>query len=378
MTHLEKKQPHKEKPLILYAPLDWGLGHTTRSIPLIRAFLEGGCRVLVACNSTQKEILAQEFPELEFKHLKGFGLKYGQNRTTTLIRLLLQVPKILIRIKNEIRVVKSIATKEGISAVVSDNRYGAYSPGLPSVFITHQLWPATGLGKLADRLCRITVKKYITRFDECWIPDLHDEGNLAGALSHPSYPFFRGTDIRYIGPYSRFEPCSPIADLSGRGDELRLLILLSGPEPQRSILEEKLLQQVAQLAAQVVLVRGRPSKHVSGQNISSLRVINYAGTAELNKLVCESDFVICRPGYSTIMDMLKLKKKLIVIPTPGQAEQEYLGNYLHQKKMVISSQQNDVDLPVLLNAAKTFAYQEFGGNFQGYQKAVSLFVGRLK
>ena len=378
MTRFEKIQPHKEKPLILYAPLDWGLGHTTRSIPVIRAFLEGGCRVLIACNSTQKEILAQEFPELEFTHLKGFGLKYGQNRTTTLIRLLLQVPKILIRIKNEFRVVRSIAVKEGISAVVSDNRYGAYSPGLPSVFITHQLWPATGLGKLADRLCRLTVKKYVTRFDECWIPDLHGEGNLAGALSHPSYPFFRGTDIRYIGPYSRFQPCSPIADLAGRGDELRLLILLSGPEPQRTILEEKLLQQIGRLPAQVVLVRGRPSKNIAVQDISTLRVINYAGTAELNKLVCESDFVICRPGYTTIMDLLKLKKKLVVIPTPGQAEQEYLGNYLHQKKMVISAHQHDLDLPVLLNAAKTYAYQEFGGSFQGYQKAVAQFVARLK
>jgi len=378
LTRLEKKRPFKEKPLILYAPLDWGLGHTTRSIPVIRAFLEGGCRVLIACNSMQKEILAQEFPDLEFTHLKGFGLKYGQNRTTTLIRLLLQVPKILIRIKNEIRVVRRIANQEEIAAVVSDNRYGAYSPGLPSVFITHQLWPATGLGKLADRLCRMTVKKYVTRFDECWIPDLHGDGNLAGALSHPSYPFFRGTDIRYIGPYSRFEPCSSIADLDQREDELRLLILLSGPEPQRTILEEKLLRQIGRLPARVVLVRGRLSKNIPGQDVPSLRIINYAGTAELNKLVCESDFVICRPGYTTIMDMLKLKKKLIVIPTPGQAEQEYLGNYLHQKKMVISSQQNDLDLPVLLNAAKTFAYQEFGGSFLGYQKAVSHFVGRLK
>ncbi len=378
MTHLDKNLAYKDKPLILYAPLDWGLGHTTRSIPVIRAFLEGGCRVLVACDSTQKEVLGQEFPDLEFRHLKGFGLKYGQNRTTTLIRLLLQVPKILMRIKNETRVVRKIVDKEGIAAVVSDNRYGAYSPGLPSVFITHQLWPATGLGKLADLFCRITVKKYVTRFDECWIPDLHDDGNLAGTLSHPSYPFFRGTDIRYIGPYSRFEPCSSINGQAVRGDELRLLVLLSGPEPQRTILEEKILQQVVRMPARVILVRGRPSNNIAGPDISSLRIINYAGTVELNKLVCESDYVICRPGYTTIMDMLKLKKKLIVIPTPGQAEQEYLGNYLHQKKMVISSKQNDLDLPVLLNAAKTFAYQEFTAGFLGYQKAVSHFVGRLK
>jgi hypothetical protein len=159
------------KPLVLVSPLDWGLGHTTRCIPLITELLTKGCDIVIACNSTQKVILQKEFPAANFTELEGYNIQYGKNRLATFRKLLFQSLKILTKVKRENGWLRSFLTHHQVDAVISDNRFGLFAPGIPSIFITHQLQVKTGLGRLADTIVLRWNYRQIRRFTTCWVPD---------------------------------------------------------------------------------------------------------------------------------------------------------------------------------------------------------------
>lgn len=359
-----------EKPVVLLSPLDWGLGHTTRCIPIINELLHQGCNVIIACNSTQKALLIKEFPRLTYVHLSGYNLNYGKKRWGTIVRIILQTPKILIKINNENTWLNIFLKSQIVDLVISDNRFGFYAPGIPSVFITHQLHIKTGLGSLANRLVQWINYRRIKNFSTCWVPDKQGERSLAGELSNPGN--LPAIPVQYIGGISRFNPCkSPV-------NQIDVLIILSGPEPQRTILEKLVLSESRSLPGKIVLVRGLPKESSEVKEENNCTVYNHASGSLLNQLICTAEFVVSRSGYTTVMDLMKLGRKSILVPTPGQAEQEYLAVHLHKQKLAYTVAQSRFSLKKALAGAKVFSYQQGTMPMEEYKAVVQSTIEKLK
>jgi UDP:flavonoid glycosyltransferase YjiC (YdhE family) len=341
---------------VLVAPLDWGLGHATRCIPIIKELLNQKCQVIIAAEGAQKALLREEFPFLTFVELPGYRVQYDKNRALTVLRLIASIPKILIRIKRENGWLRRFADRERPDLVISDNRYGLYLPGTLTIFITHQLSIRTPFGKVADRLLQRINYSAIGRFSVCWIPDMAGDDGLAGELSHPKR--MPPAPTRYIGWLSRMQlmPAPSIRDFD-------VLVLLSGPEPQRTILEKMIIKQAGDCDGKMVVVRGLPGG--SGRSLEAPRgvvVYDHLPAGELERLMLRSDVVLSRPGYSTVMDLRRVGKKAIFIPTPGQTEQEYLGGYLAGKGLGICVRQRAFSLKAALMQAREIRDQPGAGN----------------
>lgn len=335
-------------PTILIAPLDWGLGHATRCIPIIHALIRKNCNILIAAEGKVKSLLSKEFPQLQFIDLKGYRVQYSKNSWMLPFRIGKQIPKILSTIQYENERLKEIVKEQNVHGIISDNRYGFYHERIPSVFITHQLRIRTPFGKWVNDFLQKLNFQYINRFSECWVPDNETETNLSGELSHsqkkPSVP------LKFIGPLSRFQN-------SSAGEEKGVLILLSGPEPQRTIFENLLVQQLNEYKDPVVLVRGLPGERSQLKLSSNISVHNHLPAEEFNKKMNEASIVISRCGYSTVMELARLRKKSILIPTPGQTEQEYLAKHLMKNKLALCIEQKKFRLKNALELSQTFNYQ---------------------
>lgn len=335
---------------LLVAPLDWGLGHATRCVPVIRDLLNNRCEVWLAGEESQEKLLREEFPSLPFLPLKGYRIKYAKTGLTG--KILLQVPSILGSIKEENKWLKEQVTKYGFEAVISDNRYGLYHENIFSVFITHQLLIKSSLGKWSERILQQWNYKFINRFNECWVPDKEGENNLAGELSHPAR--LPKVPVKYIGALSRFSSFSPLGDGSIKD---HLLIILSGPEPQRTILENEVVDQIVNYPATATIVRGLPGERNIIPSTNTIHFYNHLSSEELNREAMKADFIISRSGYSTIMDIAVLQKKSILIPTPGQTEQEYLADHLMKKQFAFCVDQNSFSLLKNIDEARNFEYR---------------------
>jgi predicted glycosyltransferase len=331
---------------VLVAPLDWGLGHATRCIPIIKELIRQDARVIIAANTSQTMLLQKEFPQIEFLEIPGYRVSY-KGGIFLKLGLLFRIPAILKQIKRENKWLDKILQNHQMDAVISDNRYGLFHKSLFCVFITHQLYIQSGygtsdgngrwsstVGPWIDRKILKWNYAFIEKFSTCWIPDFEGSFSLAGKLSHPAIP--PSVPLKYIGILSRFQPSEK------RMAKDSLLILLSGPEPQRTLFENILFKQLADSAMRIIVVRGLPGSELPIPVMrEGIKIYNHLLSDELNNLINESGFIIARSGYSTIMDLVKLKKNAILVPTPGQTEQEYLGRYLHEKKwMYCVSQKN--------------------------------------
>jgi UDP-N-acetylglucosamine transferase subunit ALG13 len=361
------------KPKLLVAPLDWGLGHATRCIPLIRHLIRLNCSVFLAGEGRVQSLLETEFPELPFLPLRGYHIRYAGNRWILPMALFAQIPKILSLIKYENQRVSELVKEHGIDGIISDNRFGLYHESLPTVFITHQLMIRTGLGKTADTILQALNYRHINRFSECWVPDLENTPNLAGTLAHvadrPKVP------LHYLGPLSRFAPSqltptntlvradfsdTPLtpSPLLPTGEKFnRLLVILSGPEPQRTLLENQILHQLDARKEPVVLVRGLPGETEIRKTHPPITVFNHLPADRLEAEMKKADIVVARCGYSTIMDLAVLKKKSILIPTPGQTEQEYLAKHLMKNNFALCIPQEKFRLNQALDLAGSFPFQ---------------------
>ena len=335
---------------LLVAPLDWGLGHATRCVPVIRDLLNNDCEVWLAGEKAQEKLLREEFPSLPFLPLKGYRIKYGKSGLTG--KILLQVPSILRSIKEENKWLKQQVSNHGFDAVISDNRYGLYNEKVFSVLITHQLNIKTPLGKWSEKILQQWNYKLINKFNECWIPDDEGENNLAGELSHPVK--LPSIPVKYIGPLSRFTSFSPSGDGGIKG---HLLIILSGPEPQRTILENKVIDQIVNYPATATIVRGLPGEKNIIPSTNTIHFYNHLSTDELNTEAVKAEFIISRSGYSTIMDIACVQKKSILIPTPGQTEQEYLADHLRKKQFAFCIDQEGFSLLKTIEEARNFEYR---------------------
>lgn len=332
---------------LLVAPLDWGLGHATRCVPLIKALCKLNCEVWIASEGAQEDLLRKEFPNLAFLPLKGYRVKYGRKNLAG--NILFQIPSILRSIKEENKWLKDQVTKYGFEAVISDNRYGLHHENIFSVFITHQLRIKSPFGTWSENILQHWNYQFINRFHECWVPDEAGENNLAGELSHPEK--LPTIPTKYIGILSRLEK-KPVNE-----EKEHLLILLSGPEPQRTLLEEKIINQIPHYPGSATMVRGLPSSLTILPSTNTIVFYNHLSSKELSDEAANVEFIISRSGYSTVMDIAALQKKSILIPTPGQPEQEYLADYLMKKHFAYCVKQEDFSLLQNLKEAEKFEYK---------------------
>jgi uncharacterized protein (TIGR00661 family) len=315
---------------ILVAPLDWGLGHATRCVPVIRALRQAGAEVIIAADGRSYYFLQEEFPELTLVRLPGYSVSYPRSRYLTL-NLLLQSPRILKQIHREHKLVKELVNAHKIDTIISDNRFACRSEQTYNIYITHQLHiKAPVAGGMATRIHR----NYYERFDEIWVPDFEGEENLSGELSHKIRP---AIPTHFIGPLSRFSNRIK----AEKPDDSFILILLSGPEPQRSLLEEILIEQFKHSAENIKLVRGITEANETQEIRAGFLSYDHATSAQLELWIQQATVVIARSGYSTLCDLAVFGKKLIAIPTPGQTEQEFLAQWHSTNKRLVFQTQAD-------------------------------------
>lgn len=335
-------------PNVLVAPLDWGLGHATRCVPVIRELLQQGCAVTIAASGRGSTLLQHEFPDLPVLSLRGYAIRYAATSWGLALTIVAQIPKLLLAVKKEHTWLQKVVADKRFDAVISDNRFGLHHPGIHSVFITHQLCIQTPRGVGQKFLQRLNYS-YINRFDECWVPDAESENNLSGQLSHP---IRRPTvPLYYTGPLSRF---GNVGRAAKKND---LLILLSGPEPQRTMLEKKLLAELQTSDLPFVLVRGLPGQTGSPLEVANGTIYPHLPATQLQQAIAGASLVVARCGYSTIMDLAAMQKRSILIPTPGQTEQEYLAKHLMQKNFALCLTQKNFRLKTALALAENFPYQ---------------------
>jgi len=321
-----------KKKRILVCPLDWGLGHATRCIPVIKQLLNFDVEVILAADKGPLELLRKEFPGLQYVRFPGARIYYPEKIPLSL-GIFFTLPSFILNLLKEHRLLKKIIRESRIDAVISDNRYGLWSESVPSVFITHQL---NIHGKVATGVIRFINHFFIRKFKECWIPDFAGEENLSGNLSHGKpIPL----NCYYIGPLSRFEKTAP-----EKPSDPFILVIISGPEMQRTVFENLIIRESSSSLKKIMIIRGLPAEVESIPGKENIKFLNHALTKDLQKLIQSAEIVICRSGYSSIMDLAVLGKKAILIPTPGQTEQEYLAEYLKKKKYFYSLSQENFNL----------------------------------
>lgn len=351
-------QPFTEKSMgklrILVAPLDWGLGHATRCIPIIRELMAQGCDVWLAGEGAQEHLLKAEFPTLPFLNLPGYRIKYSKTKKGLIWKMIKQGPKMKRAIQYENKWLKKTIREYQFDSVISDNRFGLFHKNIPCVFITHQLHIKSPAGKWTEKILQKRNYRYINKFDQCWVPDAKDDQNLGGELSHPKK--FPDIPVKYTGLLSRFTLLSN-SNVKAESQKDHLLIILSGPEPQRSILENKIVKDISDYPGTATIVRGLPGSSSIIPSTNHFLFYNHLPADELFKEIQKAEYVISRCGYSTVMDLAALQKKSILIPTPGQTEQEYLSGYLLQKQIAYCIPQKEFILADALLKAKQFDYK---------------------
>ncbi len=328
--------------------MDWGLGHATRCIPIINCLVHLGHTVIIGADGAQAALLKEYFPELKMLGLKGYEIQYSANSRFFALKMLTQLPKILRSIAYENQWLKQIVKEHQIDLVISDNRYGLNSDRIPCIFITHQLTIKAPF-KWLEYLLRKMNYSYINRFTRCWVPDMEGAANIAGELAHPIE--MPKTAVHYINLLSRFKPMET-------APKFDYCILLSGPEPQRTVFENIVVESIKKIKGSILLIRGKPLEKSVPFIADHITVYNHLNADELSKAIQQTEFIFCRSGYSTLMDLLMLKKKMILVPTPGQTEQEYLADKLSKDGIALTANQMSIDLAHLFSQAKSFDFKK--------------------
>ena len=289
------------------------------------------------------QLLKQEFPELNYIKFPSFTITYGKGKSM-ILPMILQIPGIMLGIIKEHNVLKRLVATYSPDLIISDNRFGLWSKKAYSVYITHQIniilpgW--TGLFKpFIDVINRFIISKY----NQCWIPDFEDDKcNLTGKLSHKgNLP----QNAVFIGPLSRF--CKHYEKIKPAGQYIYdLLLIMSGPEPQRTILEDLLTKEIIKSGYRAIIIQGRPGEKQINNITGNITRVSHLSAPEFLNVICHSRYIICRSGYSNIMDLVSLRRTAILIPTPGQPEQEYLAGYL--SKYFCITEQNKIELDSLI------------------------------
>lgn len=341
---------------ILLAPLNWGLGHASRCVPLVQRLLDEGHEVVLGGDGDSLTLLRKHFPKLRYVYLAPLNLRYGSGKRQVLavIRML---PRLIAWSIRDHAMLQAVLREEQFDQVISDNRFGLYSNQLSAVsnqpveciYMTHQLRIRLPRGwRWAEPIAARLHARVYARFDKVWVPDRRGSGaeypprdTLAGELSHPKSTEYRvqNTDIEYIGPLSRFANLSTLN--SKLSTNYHVVAVLSGLEPQRTQLEKEIVERYMGKEEKVLIVQGLPGKPLLRVTHRNITLVPYMNDAELAQALRSASYIIARSGYSTIMDLEALglltdnsqkpTTKIELIPTPGQPEQEYLSEWLSRR-----------------------------------------------
>ncbi len=319
------------KPRILVAPLDWGIGHSTRCVPIIKELIRQGAEVYIASNGRPLKVLQREFPDLPSFKLPPYDVRYPFR--SIVLNVLYQMPRLLWTVWAEHRQISRMIDEFHLDGIISDNRMGCFTHKVPTVVISHQL-NVRAPNTFLYRLTNLLNHWFLRRYNHCWVPDWSGSHSLSGDLSRPTpHPH-----TAYVGPLTRLSIVPP------SNTRYDVLALLSGPEPQRTNLEKAILRQAAQLPYRVLLVQGKPEADNHTEQHDHIQIVPFLDAPALSQAIANSRMIICRSGYSTLMDLAALGKKALLIPTPGQTEQEYLAEYLGGRGAFVRQDQRCIDL----------------------------------
>lgn len=326
---------------VLIAALGWGLGHAARTAPLVRYILSKGHRVTLASDGQAAKLWREEFPDSHVHELPGYGVRYATGNLY--LDLLAASPRILAAVQGERHWLGNFASADPPDLVISDNRYGSYLEKVPSILISHQL-RLQGAYPWLDAVGQFLLDRWLSHFTEIWVPDRTEGESLSGTLSvrNKSIP-----PTHRLGILSRFQP-SP--DLNKSVD---ILVILSGPEPQRSIFEQKVIDQLAHIPGNHVVIRGTRQRSEKTEGHSNhVQCIDLLSAPGLQDLLDRSHMLICRSGYSSLMDLERVKLPALLVPTPGQFEQEYLATRHGAHPHWIVQRQDALDVRSAWNTLK--------------------------
>ena len=339
------------KQKICIAPLDWGLGHATRCISLAKALMQLNYQVFIASEGHHEVILREALPEATFLPLPGYRIQYSKEAKYFLLKIITQLPKIIFSVYYEKNWLRKMQKQFQFNIIISDNRFGFYHKAIPSVFITHQLNIQTGFA-WTNNIARILQYRYIKNFNALWVPDIEGEKNYAGLLSNPiKKPII---PIWYMGALSRLEPNVK----HSLQKNIRFLGIVSGPEPQRTLFENALWIQGNTGDDDFAIVAGRPIANNEPASSLKGKLYPHANGTDLADLISAAEYIIFRGGYTSLMELIPFKKKLIIIPTPGQTEQEYLAKWWEANQWAICFNQEGFNLKEALDKAASINFTQ--------------------
>jgi len=305
---------------ILICPLNWGLGHATRCVPIIQQLIADGHQLVLVSDGYPLQFLRQEFPSLRFIEFPSYPISYG-NGTSQITAMLKSFPAIVKGIYNEHYWLKKLLENEHFDQIISDNRFGMWNKKVHSVYISHQLMVKMPKGlKFFEPLIWLLHRWIINRYNDCWIPDQKDNGGFSRDLAH-KYPLPK--NAKFIGVLSRFKNLPSLVPTT----TYEVVAVLSGVEPQRKMLENRLIQRFHTAKHQTLIVAGQPCAEKKEIRIGNITFVSHLPTNEMAAVLIGTNHIISRSGYSTIMDLATLNclHKAELIATPGQTEQEYLA-----------------------------------------------------
>ena len=303
---------------VLFAVHDWGLGHATRDLPLIRALLDEGHAVRVVSNGRALKLLRSELGDAcAFTQLGDIPKPLGRRPFWFYVRMSLAMPAVFWTFRKERRFVRAAVAAEGFDRIVSDSRYGICSPTVPSYYLVHSLRQIIpGRPRRLEKLVEYSQKRLLAGARTLLIPD-DAEGGLAGDLCH--YLACSWTDrIEYIGIVASVRRLDVPQDVD-------TFVSVSGAEPQRTFFEQLVLEQAGQLPGRVVVALGRPERAGEVSSDGRVEVHAYMNRAEQERMMNRAKLVVTRSGYTTLMELAQLRRRALLVPTRGQSEQEYLA-----------------------------------------------------
>lgn len=329
------------KRKILVAPLDWGLGHATRIVPIVEALQSEGHEVILAADKRPFDFLAARFPQVKIVRCAGYDITYPENGN-----LLLHIMKNSVgfyqAVESEQRIATELANEFNAEVIISDNRLNFRADGRRNIYITHQLNIKAGV---LSPVATAMHKKYYSKFDEVWVPDNNSTANISGILGHSTnceVPLF------YLGPQTRFASMEK-RDIPSHG---KVVVILSGPEPQRTLFENIVVAELIRTGINAIVLQGIPGKATVNYSASNIELVSHMNDEDMLRIIAGSEVVISRSGYSTLCDLAQMGKRLIVVPTPGQTEQEYLADKHAAENLLVKAEQSDFNLTECLEKVK--------------------------
>jgi uncharacterized protein (TIGR00661 family) len=329
---------------VIYAVCSWGLGHATRSLPVIRKLIDENNNITIISNGRSLDLLKKELGNaIDYIDIPDYPMLLSENSRQFMAKSVIYWPVFIRKMQSGLSKVTKMLKNMNCDVIVSDGRYDVYSKKIPSFFISHQIRIMNPLRiRMFETGSEIFNMFFFKRFVGVIVPDYKDD-NLSGDLSH-NLRKIDENKIHYIGVLSDFKKKKTKKDID-------YLISITGPEPQRSFLQEKLLSQINNLNGNIVITLGKTEikdKHIN----DNITTYSFLKKQEREDLLNRAKLIISRTGYSTILDLAVIGAKALMTPTPGQVEQVYLSEYHNKKGTFFSVDQEKINLTKDVEIAK--------------------------